>query len=75
MLRCSVEHSTMDMDKLRGIVSEQVTNGSNTAVMDIIGFLCVSICSSTVQLLGSLGNRRTSACSEDGFISQNGHCA
>jgi hypothetical protein len=32
--------------------------------MDIIGFLCVSLCSSTVQLLDSLGSRHACACSE-----------
>jgi hypothetical protein len=40
--------------------------------MDIIGFLCVSLGSSTVHLYDSLGSRRTSACSEAGFYSQNG---
>jgi hypothetical protein len=40
--------------------------------MDVIGFLCVSLCSSTVQHHVSLGNRRECACSEAGFSSQNG---
>jgi hypothetical protein len=52
-------------------VSKQVTNGSKTAVMDVIGFLCVSLGSSTVQLRDSLGSRRACACSETGFSSQN----
>jgi hypothetical protein len=41
--------------------------------MDVIGFLCVSLgSSSTVQLHDSLGSRRACACSEAGFGSQNG---
>jgi hypothetical protein len=40
--------------------------------MDVLGFLCVSIGSSTVQLHDSLGSRRTCACSEAGFSSQHG---
>jgi hypothetical protein len=39
--------------------------------MDVIGFLCVSLGSSTVQLHDSLGIRRTWACSKAGFSSQN----
>jgi hypothetical protein len=31
-------------------IYEQVKNGSKRAAMDIIGFLCVSLGSSTVQL-------------------------
>jgi hypothetical protein len=34
-----------------------VKNGSKVAVMDVIGFLCVSIGSSTAQLHDSLGSR------------------
>jgi hypothetical protein len=41
-----------------------------TAIMDIIGLLCVSLGSSTVQLHDGLSNR--CACSEVGFSSQNG---
>jgi hypothetical protein len=40
--------------------------------MNVIAFLCLSICSSTVQLHNSLGCRRVCACSEAGFSSQNG---
>jgi hypothetical protein len=40
--------------------------------MDVIGFLRVSLGSSTVQLHDSLGSRRACACSESGFSSQNG---
>jgi hypothetical protein len=40
--------------------------------MDVIGFLCVSLGSSTVQLHDSLVNRRTCKCSEAGFSSKNG---
>jgi hypothetical protein len=50
----------------------QVTNGSQTAVMDVTGFLCVSLGSSTVQLHDSLSSRRACVCSEDGFSNQNG---
>jgi hypothetical protein len=56
---------------IRGRVSKQVTNGSKTAVMDVIGFLYVSLGSSTVQLHDSLGSRRAYTCSEAGFSSQN----
>jgi hypothetical protein len=41
--------------------------------MNVIGFLCVSLGSSTVQLHDSLGSRRACACSEVGFSSQNGN--
>jgi hypothetical protein len=40
--------------------------------LDVIGFLSISLGSSTVQLHDSLGSRRACACSEDGFSSQNG---
>jgi hypothetical protein len=43
------------------------------AVMDVIGFLHVSLGSSIVQLHDGLGSRR--ACSEAGFSSQNGNRA
>jgi hypothetical protein len=39
--------------------------------MDVIGFLCVSLGSSTGQLHESLGSRRVCARSEVGFSSQN----
>jgi hypothetical protein len=52
-------------------VSKYVTKESKTAVMDVIGFLYVSLDSSTVQLHDSLGSRRACSCSEDGFSSQN----
>jgi hypothetical protein len=38
--------------------------------VDVIGFLCVSLGSSTGQLHVSLGSRRTCAGSEAGFSSQ-----
>jgi hypothetical protein len=57
---------------VQGRVSKWVTNGSRTAVMDVIGFLCVSLGSSTVQFQDSLGSRRACACLEAGFSSQNG---
>jgi hypothetical protein len=40
--------------------------------MDLIGFLCISLGSSTVQLHESLGSRRACACSDVGVSSQNG---
>jgi hypothetical protein len=40
--------------------------------MDVIGFLCVSLGSSTAQLHHSLGSGQAFACSEAGFSSQNG---
>jgi hypothetical protein len=40
--------------------------------MDVIGFLCVSLGSSTVDLYDGLGIRRAWACSEAGFSGQNG---
>jgi hypothetical protein len=46
----------------RGRVSKPVTNGSKTAVRYVLGFLCVSQGSSTVQRHHSLGSRRTCAC-------------
>jgi hypothetical protein len=57
---------------VRGRVSKYVTNGSKTAVMDVIDFLCVSLGSIIVQLLDTLGSRRARAYSEAGFSSQNG---
>jgi hypothetical protein len=52
-------------------VSKYVTNRSKMFVMDVIGFLSVSLGSSTVQLNDSLGSRRACSCSEAGFSSQN----
>jgi hypothetical protein len=52
---------------LQGTASKQVKNVSKTAVMDIIGVLCASLHSTTVQLHDSLGSRHTCACSEAGF--------
>jgi hypothetical protein len=43
-----------------------------TAVMDVISFLCVSLSSSIVQHHNSPGIRRACACSQAGFSSQNG---
>jgi hypothetical protein len=52
---------------LRRRVSKYVTNGSKTAVMDVIGFLCVSLGSSTVQFHGSLVSRRGMRMFSGGF--------
>jgi hypothetical protein len=41
------------------------------AVMDVIGFLCVSLGSSTVRLHDSLGSTRAFACLEASFSSRN----
>jgi hypothetical protein len=43
--------------------------------MDVIGFPCASLGSSTVQLHDSPGSRRACACSEAGFSSENGERA
>jgi hypothetical protein len=43
--------------------------------MDVIGFLCLSLGNSTVQLLDGLGSRRACAYSEAGFSSQSSECA
>jgi hypothetical protein len=59
-------------DKIRGRVSKYVTNWIKTTVMDVVGFLCVSLGSSTVQLHDSLSSRCACPCSEAGFSSQNG---
>jgi hypothetical protein len=63
---------TIVLQFIRGRVSKQITNGSKTAVMDVLGFICVSLGSSTVQLHDNLSSRRTCACSEAGFSSRNG---
>jgi hypothetical protein len=55
-----------------GRVSNYVTNGSKTAVMDVRGSLCVSLGSSTVQFHKSLGSRRACPYSEAGVSSING---
>jgi hypothetical protein len=52
-------------------VSKYATNGSKTAVMDVIGFLCVSLGSSTIQLHDSSDSRLACAYSEAGFCNQN----
>jgi hypothetical protein len=56
---------------IRGRVSKQVTNGSKTAVMNVIVFLRVSLGSSTVQLYDR-HSRCACAYSEAGFNSQHG---
>jgi hypothetical protein len=40
--------------------------------MDVIGFLCVSLGSSTIQLHDSLSSRRAYACLEARLSGQNG---
>jgi hypothetical protein len=42
--------------------------------MDVLGFLCVSLSSSTIQLHNILGSICACTCSEAGFSSQNGDC-
>jgi hypothetical protein len=46
------------------VVRGRVTNGSKTAVRDVVGFLCVSLCS-----------RSSYKCLEAGFSSQDGDSA
>jgi hypothetical protein len=53
-------------------VTTYVKNGSRIAVMNVIGFLCISLGSSVIHLHDSLGSRRACACSEAGFSIQNG---
>jgi hypothetical protein len=73
ILKDSQSIQTMSHElNIRGSVSKQITNGIKTAVMDVIGFLCVSLGSSTVQLHDILGSRRACSCSETGFSNQNG---
>jgi hypothetical protein len=56
---------TRNKTLIRGRFSQQATNGSETAVMDVIGYICVSQGSST-------GSRPAWVYSEDGFGSLNG---
>jgi hypothetical protein len=58
------KEATMAKFKIRGIVSKCVTNRRKTPVLDVIGFLCVSLGSSTVQLHDGVGSIRACACSE-----------
>jgi hypothetical protein len=67
--------SLYDIDVLflvHGRISKQDMNGRKTAIMNITGFLCVSLGSSTVQFHDSLRSTRTFPCSDAGFSSQNG---
>jgi hypothetical protein len=52
-------------------ISTYVKNGSKTAVMDVIRFVCRSLGISTAQRNDSLGSRRECASSEGGLSSQN----
>jgi hypothetical protein len=70
-----LSHTWMTLTMLLGRVSKLVTNGSKTIVMNVIGFLCVSLGSSTVQLHDSLGTRCACSCSEAGFSSQSSNHA
>jgi hypothetical protein len=56
---------------IRERVSKYVTNGSKTYVIDVIGFLCVSLGSSTVQLHDSLGSRQACTRLGTGFSNPN----
>lgn len=51
-------------------VSKYVINGSKTVVMNVIGFLCLWLGSSTIQLHENLGSRLAYAYSEAGFSSE-----
>jgi hypothetical protein len=70
---CDLDRYVIFRKLLGGRVSKYVTNGSKTAVIDVIGFLYISLGSSTVHIHGSLGSRRTYAYSDVGFSSQNGN--
>jgi hypothetical protein len=48
---------TFTIRQLRRRVSEEATDGSKTPVMDVIGFLCVSLYRSRVHLHDFLGSR------------------
>jgi hypothetical protein len=58
--------------RITGRVRKYVTKGSKTGVIDVIGFQCLSLGSSTLQFHDSLGNIRAGAYSEAGFCSQTG---
>jgi hypothetical protein len=59
---CFLKHDKV----LQARDSKEVTNGSKTSVMHVIGFLGVSLGSSTAQLHDSLGSLCT--CSEPGSV-------
>jgi hypothetical protein len=42
--------TTSLVSKVRGTVSKLVTNGSKTSVMDVIGFICISLGSSVMTV-------------------------
>jgi hypothetical protein len=69
---CRLIKVLIQQTEVRGRVSKYVINGIKTAVTDVIGFLCLSLGSSTVQLHDSLRSRRACACSEASCSSQNG---
>jgi hypothetical protein len=60
----------VSIQHLQGRISKYVTNGSKTAVMDVISFLWVSVSRSTIQLRGSLGSKGVCAYSKADFGSQ-----
>jgi hypothetical protein len=66
LIENNLEGTGSSLTEVRGRVSKQITNGSKTAVMDVIGFLCVSVRSSRAQPHDNLGSRR------GWFHSQNG---
>jgi hypothetical protein len=68
----TVQNLVANVSLMTKRLKQRCTNGSKTAVKDVIIFLCVSLGSTTVQLYDSLGSRRACACSEAGFSSQNG---
>jgi hypothetical protein len=57
----------------RGVLSTAIKEANSCNRRNTIS--AISLGSSTVQLHDSLGIRRACACSEAGFISQNGGCA
>jgi hypothetical protein len=51
---------------------ESVNRSQMEVKQDVMGFLYISLGSSTVQLHDSIGSRRACTCSGAGFVSQNG---
>jgi hypothetical protein len=54
---CPDRTSVTVLTEILGRVSKYVTDGSKTTVIDVIGSLCISLGSSTIQFHDSLGSR------------------
>jgi hypothetical protein len=57
---------------IRGRITKWFTNGSKTTVMDVIGFICESPDSSTLQFHDNIDIGHACQCSESHISSQNG---